>query len=1566
MAALDELMTNLRADGVVDSQGRFTLDREQARSKMQRFALADARLYVLELVQGAVLRDATAIRFDIDADDMRMRFDGHPFTPTELDDLYGSVFGEGEGRRFESVRQLAVAFNAALSMNISHIELRSGSLRLTIRPGREDTIAELSPPHEGTTIHVRRRFRLGVVVDFFRNIAGRLDEEQYLRERCGHATIPIDLEGKILSRGLGGIPDSLLEIPFAGEGFRGVVALVASDRPAQLRLVKAGVWIDTHEAPSCGTHIVAVVEGDALRKDLSQARIVSDAALEAVIGAVRGARWQLWLQASRAATEGGLAQYDVYSWIRTQIFEHATRSEIQFNPHALALTELVSWLDCRDPFLSELPSGLRELSTVRSPAAVAARPRVTLRQLLETSSADPPEFATRGFDALMPSDPPVILLSTQEEIDRLRRLLPGLRNRTKQLTQAERKEQARLAWLSRAGEPELPEHVRLLAHESIDLPGIRGRIGIDARILEAPASSYPMHAMLFTNGCLLASLELELRVPGLWLAVEADFEPTELYDDAVRDARFAEVLLACIAGLREAMADAHEIAVDGEHEPAVLGLTRRLSNRVHPTQPLGERARAREASVRGLVKRWLASMLVVKYRRSLLRSLGVAKEIIAKWDEIGFELIPGLAPHRLLGDEVDPIAQLPLFVDFANQPTSLRALALAKARDGELRYLPWATEIAPIPALPGILRLGPTDTALLEAIFGASALVPWLDELATKQALARHMTKPIVDLDRALQDARAEAEAATIDPELWIARAPDHRGWMSLAYAPGTDSALRLEDMLYCHVEIYREGRHLTTLELDLGVGLLLVVVEDPALTPTADWEGVVDDAALHDLHAALRTCALAHMKDLCASFADLPFPVRRWLRTVLLLDAAKGVDTGDPAMLEHVRELPILPTVDGREISIAEAMAVLELHGRLETVDDEHPPAVVAAPPILALDRVQRSAVEILLGNGRLVDGTSRIRLEQAKVSFGHLPAIADPVLDATEVLVRESLQRPRVRGEVGLAHRRSGGLRLKLCTAGRLVGVVEDASHIPIDAILSDDELPIDHHTELDTDHKRVRGHLRACRRRLPQMISTLTREVSGALAGTGSSLAQRDLDRASELLLHHAIHERDSGESRRNDREVALRAVTALPLFTDIWGQRRSIQQIGGFAGAHGVDVLERMRPEMPEGETAEVLGRLILALSPLERQCLERFYEVRVINSQWEDESAALERLRSAPPVVIPDLESVAIVERKAQVAGALEAIVWIPRDYDPLDLEAEPTMVFANGERELCRQSVLSFLPCFGVVRGPGLRATASGVSLDDRQRTSLERQIVVLYDVLTDAVRGRRLARNDQALAAAVLARAAFELETQPKHPAIRRLGKRIEQLRRKLDDPKVAPPMLLDALRTAKASPAPPPRGERPLELEPAVQQPLPPEALPPEPRPEPSPRADAVVRPTPEQALLAELDAQLHWARARHASLLDELGLATMTIGDGPGQGIATLGPRGIVIRRDHPIVTRLLHQQPFDPFDLAFVLVAIYSLLNARTVKIDDDDEREFVGQLAQTLTMMARARPRPAST
>ena len=58
---------------------------------MRQFQLARPRSYVLELVQAAVLKGATRIAFNIDTDDMRMAFNGRPFTLHEFGELADEI-----------------------------------------------------------------------------------------------------------------------------------------------------------------------------------------------------------------------------------------------------------------------------------------------------------------------------------------------------------------------------------------------------------------------------------------------------------------------------------------------------------------------------------------------------------------------------------------------------------------------------------------------------------------------------------------------------------------------------------------------------------------------------------------------------------------------------------------------------------------------------------------------------------------------------------------------------------------------------------------------------------------------------------------------------------------------------------------------------------------------------------------------------------------------------------------------------------------------------------------------------------------------------------------------------------------------------------------------------------------------------------------------------------------------------------------------------------------------------------------------------------------------------------
>ena len=103
--------------------------------------------------------------------------------------------------------------------------------------------------------------------------------------------------------------------------------------------------------------------------------------------------------------------------------------------------------------------------------------------------------------------------------------------------------------------------------------------------------------------------------------------------------------------------------------------------------------------------------------------------------------------------------------------------------------------------------------------------------------------------------------------------------------------------------------------------------------------------------------------------------------------------------------------------------------------------------------------------------------------------------------------------------------------------------------------------------------------------------------------------------------------------------------------------------------------------------------------------------------------------------------------------------------------------------------------------------------------------------------------------------------------------------------------------------------------------------------------------IEPTPEQRLLAALREELGWARARHGSLLDTLGLDRLAIGEGAGGGVAVFDA-GIVLQRRHPLVERILRRLgadgEIDAIDLMFVVSAVYTLMNEVAEAIDAEDE------------------------
>ena len=112
-SAADELIASLREGGREVGEGEFGLDREVAQQKLRQYQLPDRRFYLLKLAQAAVCQGATKVSFRIGRSDVRVTFDGKPFTERDFDGLYSELFTSTERTERSGVRHLAIGLNAA-------------------------------------------------------------------------------------------------------------------------------------------------------------------------------------------------------------------------------------------------------------------------------------------------------------------------------------------------------------------------------------------------------------------------------------------------------------------------------------------------------------------------------------------------------------------------------------------------------------------------------------------------------------------------------------------------------------------------------------------------------------------------------------------------------------------------------------------------------------------------------------------------------------------------------------------------------------------------------------------------------------------------------------------------------------------------------------------------------------------------------------------------------------------------------------------------------------------------------------------------------------------------------------------------------------------------------------------------------------------------------------------------------------------------------------------------------------------------------------------------------------
>ncbi len=207
------LLAELQAGGQLIDAGEFSIDGDQARKKLREFLFADPHAWVTLLIEAAVLGGAKVVSVDLEAGDIRVDLGPIVLAAGELEHLFVAGLGHsaspsnrsaepGRERNHRRVLQkLALACNAALRLDPRLVEItasdgRGGGHRLCLAPndehGRFERIDE-APNH--------------LVVRVERGELARLSPQEpreceLIRQNCVYSSVPIQLNGRRVSKGM--------------------------------------------------------------------------------------------------------------------------------------------------------------------------------------------------------------------------------------------------------------------------------------------------------------------------------------------------------------------------------------------------------------------------------------------------------------------------------------------------------------------------------------------------------------------------------------------------------------------------------------------------------------------------------------------------------------------------------------------------------------------------------------------------------------------------------------------------------------------------------------------------------------------------------------------------------------------------------------------------------------------------------------------------------------------------------------------------------------------------------------------------------------------------------------------------------------------------------------------------------------------------------------------------------------------------------------------------------------------------------------------------------------------
>lgn len=887
LIARQRLLTSLtRIEGEIVSSGSFTIDPERVRDKLRRSRFENPLRYVLELVQAASLKGATHLEFRFGADDMQLRFNGEPFTAVDFEQLYSALLHRGEGREGQARNVLSLGLCAALQLDPALIHVESGESFVELRPGQPDRLGTLPAPAPLTQIRVRHRLGLDLLKRYVDHLGGHLTEELLLQERCHHACMAIELDGRIISQGHT-FPNVVFSRTFSSDGISGTVAIapLPAAPPAEtsvqlapaavlsssfLRLIKNDVWVDTQLPIELLPGFLALAESSAHRLDFSREHVVQDSHYAAALRAVAAAQVELLAALCERSAQGPFMDVlHLRALLRgllarlgglAPLLRWAQLPVEQFPP------EVVTEGSSLWPLEVEKGLALLEVPIFYTTIGDMVSLRVLLDDLAQHRTIAYSSYRSREPD---PKRPVVLYLAEPGDHDVLHELFgSALTCRDAAIQLAWKREHNRTVWLSRTYQPRLTSQ-QLLARAPLSGPEFTGEVGIESgpqvlesreRLLNRPCT---LRLLLIKDGCLLVEKRVPFPAPDLNVVVMGNFTPSYLFDDVISDGAFTEVV--------DALFDALPVLIEQ------LALV--------PTGQAEVAAQSGALAWRACVlRRLLMLVLSAEARRSARAAMGVATpsaggagELIPHplWMQLEevqlFEALDGklLKPRELaeLARGAEPLPVLcPSPTVLPRRLATWTALGRSDSDTKKAWYKAHAQSPTRLPVEeppPLILYLAPVERALLSELgqqLPGLRLVdaePWLRSVETVAAQStRHAELLLLP-----RDCEVAVPLVGIEGVLGLIEESEF-----LAMADEAEAEPRIT------VALFRERRSLGSGELYLPGGQFLSAVADhPQLRLDPGGKSLDENEAL----VAVRTGIAAALPELLAALAEhaLPWP---------------------------------------------------------------------------------------------------------------------------------------------------------------------------------------------------------------------------------------------------------------------------------------------------------------------------------------------------------------------------------------------------------------------------------------------------------------------------------------------------------------------------------------------------------------------------------------------------------------------------------------------------------------------------------------------------------------------